>query len=453
MIKAIQNTLTGITTAVAQGFVVGTAKLNSNTTGKTFQKLNVVCPETNQLVSVLIFNPAHERTFDTIEKGDSVSMSNFTASGIPPRSAPYAPLGTHYQIELKGPSIIAVTKHDPNSHFYKNFYDVVCKDFLTPLTEPPISSAGKLESTNSAGKAKSFEYAETFTSDFKSELTAQCAFTGTEVRVVAFSECKPTDVKVGTSVLLMGVTSRDYGTAQLNKAFGHLVEIQIDLTDLPSLKPKPASTSTAANEQQSSSSQSTQSVSKVVINIKAPHGGVLSNGQVVTMTKERTAEAQKAVFETVMGVTLGVEGFYTGTGIFLGPGGGGCSMLWNALRNDELLYVNMPTDPLEKTNSDDFSTLVVSLDNKKRKAGSGKAAKNAYYRELSSLVTEHGPLDADMPALAKALDIDLGTHDIALQSSAFEKTVEWKKDDLLRESRTAGVGTTEMSPQKKKPKK
>ena len=72
---------------------------------------------------------------------------------------------------------------------------------------------------------------------------------------------------------------------------------------------------------------------------------------------------------------------------------------------------------------------------------------------VSSLVTEHGPLDADMPALAKALDIDLGTHDIALQSSAFEKTVEWKKDDLLRESRTAEVGTTEMSPQKKKPKK
>ena len=148
-------------------------------------------------------------------------MSNFTASGIPPRSAPYAPDGTQYQIELKGPSIIAVTKHDPNSHFYKNFYDVLCKHFLTPLTEPPISSAGKLESTNSAGKAKSFEYAETFTSDFKSELTAQCAFTGTEVRVVAFSECKPTDVKVGTSVLFMGVTSRDYGTAQLNKAFGH----------------------------------------------------------------------------------------------------------------------------------------------------------------------------------------------------------------------------------------
>ena len=59
----------------------------------------------------------------------------------------------------------------------------------------------------------------------------------------------------------------------------------------------------------------------MVINIKAPHGGVLSNGQVVTMTKERTAEAQKAVFETVMGVTLGVEGFYTGTGIYLGPGG------------------------------------------------------------------------------------------------------------------------------------
>ena len=129
-------------------------------------------------------------------------------------------------------------------------------------------------------------------------------------------------------------------------------------------------------------------------------------------------------------------------------------MLWKALRADELLYVNMPTDPLEKTNSDDFSTLVVSLDNKKRKAGStGKAAKNACYRELHSLVTEHGPLDADMPALAKALDIDLGTHDIALQSSAFEKTVEWKKDDLLRESRTAEVGTTEMSPQKKKPKK
>ena len=129
-------------------------------------------------------------------------------------------------------------------------------------------------------------------------------------------------------------------------------------------------------------------------------------------------------------------------------------MLWKALRADELLYVNMPTEALEKTDSDDFSTLVVSLDNKKRKAGStGKAAKNACYRELSSLVTEHGPLDADMPALAKALDIDLGTHDIALQSSAFEKTVEWKKDDLLRESRTAEVGTTEMSPQKKKPKK
>ena len=120
----------------------------------------------------------------------------------------------------------------------------------------------------------------------------------------------------------MGVTSRDSGTAQLNKAFGHLVETQIDLTGLPSLKPKPASTSTAANEQQSSSSQSTLSVFNVVINIKAPHDGVLSDGQVVTMPKERSAEAQKAVFETVMGVTLGVEGFYTGTGIFLGPGGG-----------------------------------------------------------------------------------------------------------------------------------